>query len=91
MAAWCVNHCPLDVWRRQTVKIRVCVQGCEVLEKGLEVLIGIFNILQNKSRQSKGACLQMQQCLAGPLTNQIRSIIRQSLYAFDMMARRSVH
>ena len=83
MAARSVNHRPLDVWRRQTVEIRVCVQGCEVLEKGLEVLIGIFNILQNKSRQSKGACLQIQQCFAGPFNASGLSHDQTVAYASD--------
>ncbi len=82
MVAWSVNHCPLDVWRRQTVKIRVRVQGCEVLEKGFEVLVGIFNILQNNSRQSRVHACSFNDVLLVHSTYQIRHMIRQSLTPF---------
>lgn len=46
MSTRCVNHGALNVWRGQTVKVCICVESCEVLEEGLEVLVGVFNVLQ---------------------------------------------
>ncbi len=82
MVAWSVNHCPLDVWRRQTVKIRVRVQGCEVLEKGFEVLVGIFNILQNNSRQSRLHACNFNDGLTGPFNISDLSHDQTVTYAF---------
>jgi len=79
MAARSVNHRPLDVWRRQTVEIRVCVQGCEVLEKGFEVLVGVFNILQNHPRQSRVHACRFNNVLLVPSMHQVCPMIRQSL------------
>lgn len=39
MIARCVNHGTLDVRRCKAVKISVLIQGGELLEEGLEVLI----------------------------------------------------
>lgn len=46
MSTRCVNHGALNVWRGQTVKVCICVESCEVLEEGLEVLVGVVNVLQ---------------------------------------------
>ena len=45
MTTWGVNHCALDVWRGQTVKVSVGVQGGEILKEGFEVLVGVLDIL----------------------------------------------
>ena len=46
MATWGVNHGTLNIGWRQTIKVCVCVQRREILEKGFEVLVGVVNVLQ---------------------------------------------
>ena len=79
MAARSVNHCPLNVRRRQSIKIRVRVQGCEVLEKGLEVLVGVLNVLQNHPRQWGVRACRFNDVLLIHSTHQGCSMLRQSL------------